>query len=119
MELPSASAPKTARSSPSTTSFASPTINRPVPPKLGGDSALNFNADSFMAAKSGGGGTAVARAAPVAARATTTSREVTPASTADAAPAQPPADEVNGAMFEPVPNAPSAPEPLPDTPAKP
>jgi hypothetical protein len=59
MELPSASASKTARSSPFT-AFSSPTIFRPPPPALG-SAARGYNADSFMAA----------RAAPVAAKSST------------------------------------------------
>ncbi len=59
MELPSASAPTTARSSTPSTALSSPTINRPPRPTLGG-AARRFNADSFQPA--------VAKAAPVAAR---------------------------------------------------
>ena len=69
MPLPTASA-TTARSSiPTTsTSFPAPTINRPPPPpSLGGGSRSSFGADSFLSAKSGGGA-AVARGAPVAAK---------------------------------------------------
>jgi len=59
MELPSASASKTARSTPFT-AFSSPTIFRPPSPALG-PAARGYNADSFMAA----------RAAPVVAKSST------------------------------------------------
>ena len=55
MELPSASAPTSARSSSPSAAFSSPTINRPPPPPL------RYDADSFTAA----------RAAPVAAKSST------------------------------------------------
>ena len=56
-------------------------------------------------------------AAPAAAGATTSSTATTTTEPTTATPQ--PADEAQGAMFEPVPNAPSAPEPLPDTPKQP
>jgi hypothetical protein len=70
MELPSASAPTSARASTPPVVQSSPTINRPPPPVLG-SAARSFGADSFMPAKSGGGAPAAGRAAAVAAKGNT------------------------------------------------
>jgi len=53
-------------------------------------------------------------AAPVAANAATSTTTTAETTTEAATTTPPPADEAAGAMFEPVPNAPSTPEPLPD-----
>ena len=59
-------------------------------------------------------GTDTPTAAPVAANAATSTTTTGETTTEAATTTPPPADEAAGAMFEPVPNAPSTPEPLPD-----
>lgn len=57
--------------------------------------------------------------APVATGATANTATSVETTTEPATATPQPADEAQGAMFEPVPNAPSAPEPLPETPKQP
>ncbi|MCI4567904.1 lipid-binding SYLF domain-containing protein [Lysobacter sp. CFH 32150] len=57
--------------------------------------------------------------APVATSATANTATSVETTTEPATATPQPADEAQGAMFEPVPNTPSAPEPLPETPKQP
>lgn len=75
--------------------------------------------EASATARSNRGTNPLVTTAPVATGATVNTATSVETTTEPATATPQPADEAQGAMFEPVPNAPSAPEPLPETPKQP